>query len=151
MICVDASLVAKLIFDEEHSPQSRTLCREAGEATERIVAPPLLPIEVTNVVRQRMRRAKPPAKRPISMAEAREALELFLAHPIELAMPQVLHRVALELAHECGLMAVYDAHYIALAQTLGCPFWTADRRLVEALQDKLDFVRWIGDYGRERA
>ena len=44
------------------------------------------------------------------------------------------------------LAAVYDAHYVALAQMLGCSLWTADRNLVNAVQEKLPFVRWIGEY-----
>lgn len=148
MICVDASLAAKWLFDEEYYQQARALYRDFSAAAERIVAPPLLPIEVTNIVRQRMRRAKPPATEPLSIVEAREALERFLAFPIELSLPTQLHQQALQLADSHGLPAVYDAHYVALAQLLGCSLWTADRNLVNILQDKLPFVRWIGDYGQ---
>ena len=148
MICVDASLAAKWVFEEEHYQEARALYRDSLTAAERIVAPPLLPIEVTNIVRQRMRRVKPPAKALLSTAEAQEALVRFLALPIELELPRNLHRVALELAVVHELPAVYDAHYLALAQTLGCELWTADRKLVGAVQQKLPFVRWIGDYGQ---
>jgi predicted nucleic acid-binding protein len=146
MICVDASLAAKWIFAEEYDQQARALYRDTSAGAERIVAPPLLPIEVTNIVRQRMRRAKPPAQHPLSIAEAREALARFLSFPIELSLPQELHQQALELSVVHELPAVYDAHYVALAQMLGCSLWTADRNLVNAVQGKLPFVRWIGDY-----
>ncbi len=148
MICVDASLAAKWVFEEEHSQEARALYRDSLTASDRIVAPPLLPIEVTNIVRQRMRRVKPPTQAPLSIAEAREALERFLALPVELELPRELHQAALELADARGLPAVYDAHYVALAQMLRCELWTADRNLAGAVQGKLPFVRWIGDYGR---
>ncbi|MBI4317289.1 MAG: type II toxin-antitoxin system VapC family toxin [Chloroflexi bacterium] len=148
MICVDASLAAKWVFEEELSEEARALYRDAITTSERIVAPPLLPIEVTNIVRQRMRRIKPPAQQPVSLTEAQEALDRFLAFAVEISLPSRLHRQALALAVAHGLAAVYDAHYVALAQMLGCEFWTADRNLVNALREKLPFVRWIGDYVR---
>ncbi len=146
MICVDASVAARWVFEEEHYREARALYRDALTASERVVAPPLLPIEVTNIVRRRRRRVKPPAQQPLSLAEARESLDHFLAFVIELSLPSQLHRRALELAEAPGLPAVYDAYYVALAQMLGCEFWTADRNLVGAVQDRLPFVRWIGDY-----
>jgi len=146
MICVDASLAAKWVFGEELQQQAEALYQETIVAGERIVAPPLLPIEVTNIVRQRMRRAKQPGEPILSLAEARQHLERFLTFSVELRLPPGLHQRALELAHAHGLPAVYDAHYVALAQLLDCPLWTADRSLVGAVQEKLPFVRWIGDY-----
>jgi predicted nucleic acid-binding protein len=146
MICVDASLAAKWIFVEEHYREARALYRDALDSSERIIAPPLLPIEMTNIVRQRMRRVKPPETQLLSIAEAVVALERFLAIPIELRLPSELHQRALELADAFGLPAAYDAHYVALAQMLDCEFWTADRNLVDAVHAELPFVRWIGDY-----
>ncbi len=35
-----------------------------------------------------------------------------------------LHRRALELASQLKQGAVYDAHYLALAESLGCELWT---------------------------
>ena len=146
MICVDASVAAKWVFAEELQRQAEALYQQTVVTGERIVAPPLLPIEVTNIVRQRMRRAKQSGEPPLSLAEARQHLERFLTFSVELGLPPQLHERALELAAAHGLPAVYDAHYIALAEVLGCELWTADRNLVNALQGKLPFVRWIGDY-----
>ena len=36
-----------------------------------------------------------------------------------------------------------DAHYLALAQRLGAEFWTADRRLVQAVQATLPWVNLV--------
>ncbi|MBI2330321.1 type II toxin-antitoxin system VapC family toxin [Candidatus Daviesbacteria bacterium] len=146
MICIDASLAAKWVFAEELQQQAEALYQQTIAAGERIVAPPLLPIEVTNIVRQRMRRAKPPGEPLLSLVEAKQHLDRFLAFLVELQLPPGLHQRALELAHAHGLAAAYDAHYIALAQMLGCEFWTADRNLMRAVQEKLPFVKWIGDY-----
>jgi predicted nucleic acid-binding protein len=38
--------------------------------------------------------------------------------------------------------AAYDSFYLALAETLQCELWTADRRLRSAID--LPWVRWAG-------
>jgi predicted nucleic acid-binding protein len=37
--------------------------------------------------------------------------------------------------------SVYDSYYLALAELLGCEFWTADQNLFNAAN--IDWVRWI--------
>lgn len=145
MICVDASVAAKWILPEEHSEQADALYTASIRAGEPVVAPPLLPVEVTNILRQRMR-----GERPISLAEATELLERFLAIQLSITTSPGLHRQALELADRYQLPAVYDAHYVALAQILECELWTADRRLLRTLHGRLDFVKWIGDFTTEQ-
>jgi predicted nucleic acid-binding protein len=54
-----------------------------------------------------------------------------------------LHRRALALAERFALPAAYDAHDLALAYWLGGEFWTADRRLVQAVGDELPWVRVV--------
>ena len=93
-----------------------------------------------------MRRAKSPGEPPLSLVEATAIRERFRNFPVQLAMPAELHQRALELADAYGLPAVYDAFYLALAQLLGCAFWTADQNLVNTLPDRLPFVRWLGHY-----
>jgi predicted nucleic acid-binding protein len=141
MICIDSSVAAKWSFTEEHSFQARTLLRAALERQEPIVGPPLLPIEVANVIRQRLRQGR------LELSEARALLAQFLAIPLSLQMPDTLYDRALVLADRHNLPAIYDAHYVALAELLGATLWTADQRLLAALGGSLQFVRSIADYG----
>lgn len=141
MICADASVAAKWSFVEEYSGEARALLRDALAQQEPIVAPPLLPSEVANIIRQRMRQGQ------VQLDEARALLAQFLALPISLQTPQTLYDQSLVLADQHNLPAVYDAHYVALAELLGATLWTADQRLLRALGGRLPFVRWIGDYG----
>src|SRR5687767_16037598 len=136
MICVDASLAVKWILKEDDSDRARALFRAAVHAGESIVAPPLLPIEVTNILRQRMR-----GPDGLTRAEATELLDDFLTYPVGVHQPTGLHRRALALADSYGLPAAYDAHYLALAQHLRCNFWTADQRLLNRLGTALPFVK----------
>ncbi|HEY7060489.1 MAG TPA: type II toxin-antitoxin system VapC family toxin [Chloroflexota bacterium] len=140
MICIDASVAAKWILDEEHSETARSLHDTCVRTGELIVAPPFLPIEVTNILRQRMRREG------LLLAEAIRLIEQFLQFPVNLTTVPGLYQQALALADAYALPAAYDAHYAALAQSLRCNLWTDDQRLLGLLAGRLAFVRWIGDY-----
>lgn len=140
MICVDASVAAKWIFLEDFSEQAIALAADCAAAGEPIFGPVLLPLEITNTIRRRMLRDR------LGLAEARVLLDLFSAFSVTIAELGGLSEQALALADSYGLPAVYDAYYIALAQLLGCDYWTNDRRLLHALGGKLPFVKWIGDY-----
>jgi predicted nucleic acid-binding protein len=141
VICVDASVAVKWILDEERSDKAITLYDAVVQAGQSIVAPPLLPLEVTNILRQRMR-----ANPGLSLIDATDQLNDFLALPIEYHNPVGLHYQALVLADALGLPATYDAHYLALAEHLGCELWTDDQRLLRNVACSLPFVRWIGDH-----
>ena len=52
---------------------------------------------------------------------------------VQLVPPTLeLDRMALRWADRLGQTVAYDAHYLALAETLGCDFRTVDRRLADA-------------------
>lgn len=140
MICVDASVALKWFFAEEHSTEARALLRTSLQAMEPIIAPPLLPSEVANGMRQRMRRGE------LALDGARAILTQFLSPPITLQAPATLYDLSLILADAYDLPAIYDAQYVAMADLLGAPLWTADQRLLRALDGRLTFVRAIADW-----
>jgi len=140
VICVDSSVAAKWLFAEEHSDKADALLQRALAVGEPVVVPPLLLSEVTNIVRQRMR------KEALPLEEAQGRLSMLLAVPLSIHAPDTLYHDALALADRHNLPATYDAHYIALAQLFGATFWTADEKLVRALGGKLSFVRPIALY-----
>src|SRR5690348_1790786 len=125
MICIDASLAAKWLLSEPDSPRARAFYRVCVLGNEQFVAPYLLASEITNILRQRMRSGQP----RLSLADATELLKQFLGLPVEFLAPADLYEQALILATNHNLPAAYDAQYVALAQLLGCDFWTADQRL----------------------
>jgi len=140
MICVDSSLAGKGLFTEEHSAQADSLLQATLASREPIVAPPLLPSEMMNLLRQRQRAGA------LTLPQAQALLSQFLAVPISLRFPRRMYHRVLELADQYALPAVYDAHYVALSELLGATFWTADQRLLRTIGTTLPFVRWIGDY-----
>ena len=73
-------------------------------------------------------------------------VETLLSSGIELREIPQIHVRALELAGELGQGAVYDSHYMALAESLGCDLWTADERFFRAATRESFAVNWIGDF-----
>jgi predicted nucleic acid-binding protein len=103
----------------------------------RLCAPALLPYEVTNAVHRYERAGY------LTAPTVDRALEALQALPIHLVEDPALHREALALARRHALAATYDAHYLALAERLGCELWTADRRLIGSLSDDLFWLRLV--------
>ena len=138
-VCVDSNLVLKLVLLEEDSGDARTIWRDWTERRAERVAPPLLWYEVTSVLRTRVHRGM------LTPGEAQEALDLILALDISPVIPPSLHQRAWDLANRLELPAAYDAHYLALAENLGCEFWTADLRLHRSVKDRLAWVRLLNE------
>jgi predicted nucleic acid-binding protein len=137
-VCVDANLVIKLVVEEAHSREARALWQSWQSNNVKISAPPLLRYELTSVLRKHITRGLR------TLPESRQALQLALAFNIQYLEPVDFHLRAFELAERLGRPAAYDTHYLALAEHLGCDFWTADERLVNGVQSMLPWVKWLG-------
>jgi len=129
--------VIKLVVEETYSDQARTLWRAWQSEDYQISAPPLLKYEITSVLRKYVSRGLR------TLQESRQALQLALAFNIQYLEPVDFHLRAFELADRLGRPAAYDTHYLALAEHLGCEFWTADERLVNAVHGVLPWVKWL--------
>lgn len=105
-----------------------------------MLAPRLLPFEIANILRQRMRRAELP------LADARQLMAQFHRFTIALVEPPDLYDRALSLAEAHALPAAYDAHYLALAERYACPLWTDDQRLLRLVGGRLAYLSPIADY-----
>ena len=135
MICVDSSVAVKWIVEEPDSPMAIRLYSVAFARGHHFIAPYLLPFEISNVLRRRSVRSGLP------LEEAHRLFEDFLGIGVELVYDTIFHQQALTLAAEFNLPASYDAHYLALARREVCDFWTADKRLLNALRGRMPFVR----------
>jgi len=132
-ICVDASLVIRLVADPRDQAVVR-LWEQWDAEGKQLTAPTLLYYEVTNALYRYQK------QRLMSESAVRLALQAALALNLQLHSDASLHQRALELAERLSLLATYDAHYLALAERLGAELWTADRRLAQAVQAALPWV-----------
>ena len=71
----------------------------------------------------------------LTIEEGRRALALTEMLGIQLISPDVDQvRTAFDWTVRLERAAAYDSFYLALAETLRCDFWTADRRLRNAVE-----------------
>lgn len=138
---IDASVVLKGFFpDEEGHMEAQALIRAYAQGEIELHAPTLLPYEVTNAVLQAMRRDR------IGPEKGREILTAFQG--LSIPTVDVSWQQTLELARAHDRSA-YDAAYLALAKGMGTKLVTGDRRLYNAVKDRLPWVLWIEDYAPE--
>jgi len=100
--------------------------------------------EATNAIYQRLRTTDPIMAIPL--AEAAGAIVDLLDQPLEVLAPFGIYGHALDFATAHRLPSVYDAIYVVLAQMLGAELWTADQRLLTALNSAAPWVRDIASY-----
>lgn len=81
----------------------------------------------------------------LSAKQQSDALDLLLQLGVEVVPPSPsLHRSALSWAMRLKQTVAYDGAYVALAEELGAPLWTADGRLANAAQQAgLTWVKLI--------
>ncbi len=140
LVCADAGVLIKLVVAEEDSDRADALWEQWKEDGVKVVAPALLLFELTSVLRNKVHRGL------LSLKEGERAFDTVRRLPVQVLTPSGLHRRAWELAIRFHRPAAYDAHYLALAEMMNCEFWTADKRLFNAVRDELSRVQWLGKY-----
>ena len=57
-----------------------------------------------------------------------------------------LHLAALDWSERLGQPVAYDGQYLALAESLGATFWTADKRMFDSQRGaRLPWLHWVGE------
>ena len=139
MIVTDASLLVKLLVIEQFSDQAERLVKFWAATGIRMAAPDFIHAEVASALYKKM------SARIISLDKAMELMTRFYAMDIDFQQSSPLHRRAMELALELGQRMPYDSHYLALAESLDCDFWTADQPFYRAARPNHPRVQWIGN------
>lgn len=140
LVVVDASLIVKWLVVEEYTKEANDLAAQWNDQQTQVVALHFMPMEVANALHQYVRRGG------LTLEGALLRLATLMRSGIQLQNASRLHARAMELASELRQGAVYDAHYLALAESLGCELWTADRRFHRIAADASYPVHWLGDY-----
>ena len=139
VVVVDASVAVKWLVREVYSDQAVSLTRVWLRQGTRIIAPYLMLVEVSNAL---LRKAR---ERRIAVESAVGLLENLVNRDITMWEPPGLHSRALQLAVVLNQSAVYDSHYLALAEIMNCEMWTADERFYRAAVARFPRVRWIAE------
>jgi predicted nucleic acid-binding protein len=139
---IDASVAVKpVMLDEDDAHIALAIVTLAGHAPNRLWAmPDVFDVECANVIRKSVVRGR------LRDTQAGRALRLVLEMPGQRVATGLLVETGLALAAALAAkVSVYDACYLALADLLGVPLVTADRRLVEAAVPSGHDVIFLGD------
>lgn len=124
-LCVDASVGVKwLLRDEEQHPQALDLLSRYASGEVHLVVPDLFLHELSNALLTAVRRER------VTAEAALEALQEIQNLRLETVSAAPLLESCLSLALQHGL-SIYDAAYLAVAESRGIPLATTDRRLLE--------------------
>lgn len=137
-VCVDASLAIKLVVRESFSDRALDLWQNWIESGVEPIAPPIFPFEVSSVIRNKY------VRNELTADEAERAFNLFTRLNLIVLTSETLLKEAWDMAKELGLPTLYDTAYLALAKLCNCEFWTADEVLINSLQGRFSWVKWIG-------
>jgi predicted nucleic acid-binding protein len=140
-VVVDANLVAALVLPLSYSEQASDKVADWKRAGVELYAPMLLEYELASILRKAV------VVGLMTTEAAIEAMHGFSALTVHLWAPtDALHEGAPRWAERPGQSKAYDAHYLALAEQMGCELWTADRRPAHGVQQAgAEWARWIGE------
>lgn len=139
-VCMESNLALTRVLPEGESAKAQVLWAQWVATGTEPVAPPRFLIEGTAVLCTQVHRGL------MTPDESQVLLRTLQAQQVQLLAPEDLHERAPTLALRFGQPQAYDAHDLALAETLGCECWTADARLYRQVGDALPWVRWLGAY-----
>lgn len=139
-IVIDASVAVKWrLPGEGGEAEAKALLLDFLAGRLRLLTPTLFDYEISNALKVAVVRGR------ISRQEAEQALADYQSYGFERYDFLHLQNLAFQLAHQYQ-RSVYDAAYLALAETQGVVFYTGDKRLFNAVSALLPWVKWIEAY-----
>jgi len=138
-IVVDSSLAVKWELPEDDSATAQALLEQWVTDNIVRVVPSWFACEIANVFFQRLKGGE------ITQAAAERSYYRIIRAVSPFGFDPAVGARALVIAQQTRQRASYDAHYVALAEQLGCDLWTADERFWRAVHDDFPFVKWLGN------
>ena len=139
LVVIDASLVLKVLLPNPDRTRCQVVLTNLKDA--QLAAPALWVYEVTSTL------AKAVYFKQLTAEESKAALHQALELDVQLIAPdETQSNLALDWTLRLKRAAAYDSFYLAIAEALDAPLWTADQRLVNAFQNnKPAWLHWIGE------
>jgi predicted nucleic acid-binding protein len=139
-LVVDASVAVKWqLRDEEYVDKADTIKQAFLLRTVELIVPVIFTVEWANAINVAISRSRFPE------AEWQEALRDLESLRIPVKNPPEIVFEAWQIARSYS-RSVYDGLYVALAKIEDCELVTGDRKLFNAVNSQLQWVRWIGDF-----
>lgn len=143
-ICLDSSVLVKVLVPEEDSEKAAALMEKIIDARQTVVVPDFAWVEVGSVLRKKVNR------KLITGEQAEIVWQEFGQLGITYVNDTSVMRVAWRIAQKEKLSTLYDAAYLAVAEIISrqtgepCEFWTADERLVNSVENK-GYIKLLRD------
>lgn len=136
-IIIDASVIAKWLLPDEEDFVANIIKEDFASRAISVSVPVFIFYEVNNLLKSAVLSGRLDAKRAVSLYEA------FLDFDFIICSSKPLLKATLRKAVELNISS-YDASYVALAESLQIPFFTADEKLVKKASNSL--VKVLDDY-----
>jgi predicted nucleic acid-binding protein len=137
-LVIDASFAYRVILPGHQQSRFRSLVAQWLQDGHELVAPALWLYEITSALCKAVRFSE------LTPEEGERALALARSLGVDLIPPDSDQAyAAFQWTVRLNRGAAYDSFYLALAERLQCPLWTADRRLCNAVDQS--WVRYAGD------
>ncbi|HHV17433.1 MAG TPA: type II toxin-antitoxin system VapC family toxin [Thermoanaerobacterales bacterium] len=133
VVCIDSSIIVKLLTWEEGSEKARILVEKIIARGQKILMPDFAITEIGSVLRKKTR------SKEITIKESEELWNIFLdLKLIRFISSKEITEIAWNISVEENLPTLYDATFLAVAKMNSdeyniCEFWTADKRLFNSL------------------
>jgi predicted nucleic acid-binding protein len=139
-VVADASIFLASVLQESLTNKSRAIIKSWATTNLMLAAPSLFQYEIIAVLRKNVYQGR------ISLEESIKGRDILLSQPIQFMLDDDLLRRAHDLSTRFNRPTAYDAQYLAVAERLGCDFWTIDERLYNAVANDLGWVKWLGTF-----
>lgn len=124
-LVVDSNVLMAQAIDMAYSAVARSRFRDWLDSGTILAAPALWQYEAASALR------KLTSRRELTSEQAHRILDRLYTLGVESVAPTPeLQRSALNWAERLGRSKAYDSAYLAVAERLEAPFWSADRHLV---------------------
>ena len=140
MVVVDASLVVKMVVPEQFSDLAKALALSWDVQGIELAAQDFMASEYASALRKKIR------EEMLTRDDAKRLMSELYQSGIAFSPSRSFHNRAIDLSVQLNQRLAYDSHYLALAESLDCDFWTADRPFYRAARGSHPRVRWIGNY-----
>jgi predicted nucleic acid-binding protein len=134
---LDTSVIVKWFVPEKYSGEARTFLENFKSKQIQVTVPTTMKYEMANALWVKRREG-------LTHDEASAIMDDLKL----LNLPEVSSLALIKKAQEFSYtydIAIYDAIFLALAESLSCEFITADEKLCDKVKDKLTWVRFLGD------
>ena len=138
-VCIDASFFLKLVLPEDYSEKVHIIWTEWVNKRKNIYAPYLLIYEIHSVIRNKVYRKE------LTLEEGITASDVLGEQDIIFYYSPMSVKVAWDLAKRYNRPTLYDSFYMAVAKEIESELWTADRKLVNSLNDEIAWVKSVFD------